>query len=183
MKQALAAMDQALARDEGVRAQRALIGMPQFAGAKSVACYMAMERETPTDLIIEECFRGGRKLCVPAYDPSSRQYAWARLDENEPMKAGPWGIMEPANPRPAAGAIDFAVIPGVAFDRKGNRLGHGRGFYDALLGSTAGSIAFKVGLAFDVQVVESVPVDGHDVAMNAVVSGAGIVSKNRNRKQ
>ena len=66
------------------------------------------------------------------------------------------------------GAVEMIVVPGVAFDREGNRMGRGRGFYDRLLKSTPR--AMKVGVCYDFQMIEDVPVEPHDVKMDCVVS-------------
>ena len=64
--------------------------------------------------------------------------------------------------------MQLIVVPGVAFDRMGNRMGRGRGFYDRLLKSTPN--AYKVGVAFDFQILDTIPTESFDVPMNKVVS-------------
>ena len=87
------------------------------------------------------------------------------------MKAGEsFGILEPVGELYTDyDSIDMIVVPGVAFDRQGNRLGRGRGYYDKILKETRA--AKKVGICFDFQFVEEVPVDELDVRMDLVVHG------------
>ena len=71
--------------------------------------------------------------------------------------------------------FDLVIVPGVAFDRQGGRLGHGKGYYDRFLELTS---AFRLALAFDCQLLETVPTELHDVPMNAILSESGIVETN-----
>lgn len=72
--------------------------------------------------------------------------------------------------------IDLFIIPGVAFDKNGNRLGRGRGFYDKLL---AGKNTVKIGLAFEKQIVDTVPRTDHDIQMDFVVTERGVYGKTK----
>ncbi len=74
--------------------------------------------------------------------------------------------------------IELVVTPGVAFDRRGGRLGRGRGYYDRLLASTR---AVKVGVGYDFQLVDEVPVEPHDVTMDAVITESGYILVRRSR--
>lgn len=67
--------------------------------------------------------------------------------------------------------LELIVVPGVAYDRRGNRLGRGKGFYDRLLGSTR---ATKIGIAYEFQIVDEVPAEPHDVPMDMVISPSGV---------
>jgi 5-formyltetrahydrofolate cyclo-ligase len=99
------------------------------------------------------------------------------LEEVEPA---PFGLLEPkealrqdqARAVPPAD-VDFFVVPGVAFDRHGGRLGHGRGYYDRLL-AHARPDATLAGLCFEVQLVDEVPMSGHDVRLDYVVTELGV---------
>jgi len=73
-------------------------------------------------------------------------------------------------------AIDLYIIPGVAFDKQGNRLGRGGGFYDKLL---FGKNSFKIGLAFEIQIVDTVPHEAHDIPMDFVVTERGVYGKTK----
>ena len=87
--------------------------------------------------------------------------------END-LATGCYGIKEPVGKVFTDFAkIDVAIIPGMAFDRHGHRLGRGNGYYDRLLSKIPQ--AYKIGLCFDFQIVDSVPVDIHDVMMNDVI--------------
>jgi 5-formyltetrahydrofolate cyclo-ligase len=93
-----------------------------------------------------------------------------------PMEQHPFGYMQPATGAPEAdlASIELVLVPGVAFDRRGNRLGRGKGYYDGLLPRLSGDVCL-LGVTLDWLVVESLPVEEHDVVMNAVVSPGGLV--------
>jgi 5-formyltetrahydrofolate cyclo-ligase len=93
-----------------------------------------------------------------------------------PMEQHPFGYMQPAEGAAEAdiSSIDVVLVPGVAFDRQGHRLGRGKGYYDGLLGRLPAGVC-SVGVTLDWLVVESLPVEEHDVRMNAIVSPGGLV--------
>jgi 5-formyltetrahydrofolate cyclo-ligase len=88
----------------------------------------------------------------------------------EVRPTGKFGLFEPGPEAPAIAPdrIELAVVPGVAFDRDGNRLGHGKGYYDRFFNSP-GFRAYKLGLAYDFQVVEQLPATEYDVKMDAIL--------------
>ena len=93
-------------------------------------------------------------------------------DSLENLKKGPYGILEPDKQPSKAldvGAIDMVVVPGIAFDVKNHRLGRGSGYYDRFLFSL-NERTVTVGLAFDFQVIDCLPVEQHDVALHCVLS-------------
>lgn len=87
-----------------------------------------------------------------------------------------WGFDQPtpASPRVPLGSVAVVLVPGLAFDRRGNRLGHGGGFYDRLLAKVPGT-AWRVGVARSEMVVDRLPVEGHDVPMTHLATEAGVV--------
>lgn len=120
-----------------------------------------------------------RKLIVPWCDGDELRLFWLQsLDE---LSAGSFGIPEPrpewrtqpdrcGNPA----EIDLVVLPGLAFDVRGNRLGQGRGYFDRLLAELKPGV-IKVGLAFEVQMVEAVPVEKHDLSVDLVVTESRMI--------
>lgn len=86
------------------------------------------------------------------------------------LEPGPLGILQPAAGTPVVnvGQVELVIVPGVAFDAQGNRLGYGGGYYDRLLAHMP--LAKRVGLCFDGQLVGEIPVEPHDVRMHAIVT-------------
>ena len=150
---------------------RRVVAMDEFAGARVVCCYVATTGEAQTEGIIKACRTAGKKVCVPALDEEEGCYRLAWLMPGADLVSGPMGIREPREKRWAPVAeVDLMIVPGVAFDAEGGRVGHGFGHYDRLLADPQGTRCFTVGLAFDFQVWDGVPTEIRDVRMDAVVT-------------
>ena len=141
--------------------------LPRFLEAKVVLLYWSMADEVQTHDIVNRWYRQKTLLlpCVDGDDLLLRQYTGP-----ECLKAGElFGIGEPTGPvYTQVDRVEMIVVPGVAFDRKGNRMGRGRGFYDRLLKSTPN--AYKVGVAFDFQMLDDIPMEPFDVPMDDVIT-------------
>lgn len=138
----------------------------EFAQSRVVLLYWSMADEVQTHAFVERTWRDRVVLlpCVQGDDLVLRQYTGP-----ECLVAGEqFGIGEPTGEEwTDLDAIGCIAVPGVAFDRENNRMGRGRGFYDRLLKSTPK--AFKIGLAYDFQVLDTIPVEPHDVKMDLVI--------------
>lgn len=138
-----------------------------FQQAKTILMYWSMEDEVQTHDFVNRWYKEKTILlpCVDGDDLRLRQYTGPEcLIEGEQF-----GIGEPTGPEyTELDKVEMIIVPGVAFDSQNNRMGRGRGFYDRLLKSTPN--AYKVGVAFDFQMVENVPTEPFDVAMNTVIS-------------
>jgi len=145
-----------------------LFRMPAFHKAKMVMFYIAIGGEVETKEMIKEAQKLGKIIVVPICK-ANRNIEACLLARNVKLSKGPYGIMEPVieqkiNPE----YLDLVVVPGLAFDKKGGRLGRGKGYYDRFLGKLT-SKTISVGLAFDFQIIASIPVAGHDVSVNRVI--------------
>jgi len=137
-----------------------------------------MPREVRTDSIITRCWNTGIGVCVPAFDRAMNKYVWVWCDRDATLETGPLHVPQPVHGRTVASSIiDVFLVPGLAFDRRGGRVGHGRGWYDRLLCAPARSAerpgsrpSTRVGLAFEFQVLPEIPVEKHDVCMDWVVT-------------
>lgn len=141
--------------------------LPQFQKARTILLYWSMDDEVQTHEFVERWYNKKQLLlpCVDGDDLRLRQYTGP-----ECMQAGEqFGIGEPTGPEfTQLDEIEMIIVPGVAFDSHNNRMGRGRGFYDRLLKSTPN--AFKVGVAFDFQMFDAIPVESFDVPMNQVIT-------------
>lgn len=162
---ALVTFDEKLERSQTVMKQ--VERLPQFAKADTILLYWSMDDEVQTHDFVNNWYTEKTVLlpCVDGDDLKLRQYTGA-----ECLRAGEqFGIDEPVGPEfTELDRVQMIVVPGVAFDHQCNRMGRGRGFYDRLLKSTPN--AFKVGVAFDFQLVDEVPVEAFDVKMDCVVA-------------
>lgn len=195
MRGVLAALPAALIATESARACERVLAHPAVEASNSVSVYLTMPHgECQTSLLVEELFRRGKHIYVPRIDgKGAEQMSMVRMDSLEQLLAlerNNWGIPEPkpANGTAAAGPeergelVDVAVVPGVAFDPSCNRLGHGRGYYDAFLSRlalqrSAAQLppATTIGLALQQQLVTAIPMSDHDVKLDCVCLPDGVL--------
>jgi 5-formyltetrahydrofolate cyclo-ligase len=140
------------------------------------ALYCARAGEVPTERIRYAYLAAGARLYYPRV-VERRTLAFYAHREGDGWETGPYGILEPSTPAgvpPRLSGWDIVVVPGLAFDRRGNRLGHGFGYYDRFLGTLPESVP-RVGLAWASQRVPDVPVDAWDIPVHALVTEEGVI--------
>lgn len=177
MRRRLAALSPADVADASEAACRLLAGSDAFARAEVVLLYAAMPTEPDTGPLARRCLASGKRLCLPRADWETSQIdPFEVADWEHGLLQGRHGIREPGINAPLVplGEIDLIVVPGLAFDEAGRRLGRGGGFYDRFLERTAGR-AFAFGLAFDEQVVSEVPAETHDASVDAVATDRRLI--------
>jgi len=169
-RRGLAAADRE-ARSLAVAAR--LAELAAFATAHSVALYAPLGAEVDTAEIERRARAAGKQVAWPRMG-AGRALSFACCARSE-LLPGPRGVLEPppgATPLPA-GELEFLCVPGLAFDAALRRLGRGGGHYDATL--PAAWRALKVGLAFEVQIVDAVPAEPHDAPVDLVVTEAQVL--------
>jgi 5-formyltetrahydrofolate cyclo-ligase len=137
--------------------------------ARTLAAYAALGAEVDPSPLVEVAAARGVRVVFPRVVPGDRRLSFASCAPGE-LQRGALGAGEPP---PGAldvplDAIDAVILPGVAFTPDGHRLGRGGGYYDATL--AAMPRALKVGLAFDLQIVPSLPFEAHDVRLDAIAT-------------
>lgn len=138
-----------------------------FRSARTVLAYYSIAGEPDTHSVLEKWHSMGKRVALPVV---VGEYLILKEYDPRKMVQGAFNIMEPSvdagqiNPS----EIDFAVIPGVAFDAAGNRLGHGKGYYDRLLPELS---CVKCGVAFAEAVVDELPCEAWDCPMDLVIRG------------
>ena len=150
---------------EHLLAERAIID------ARRVAIYAALPDEIPTRPLFEALARAGTPRLLPRVAPGGL-LVFALVECWEDLHPGGYGVLEPpeAAPEYEPGDGDVVVVPGVAFDRAGRRLGRGKGTYDRAFPPSDRPQPWLFGMACEAQIVESVPTDSHDRAMDAIVT-------------
>lgn len=151
----------------------ALEAHPAFRAATTVLLYYSLADEVDTHEFIRK-WSGEKRILLPVVvgdELELRVYTGT-----DAMTTGAYGIEEPTGePFTDYASIDFIVVPAVAFDRKGNRLGRGKGYYDRLLPRIPS--AYKAGICFPFQLVEEVPVEPFDICMDTVITGENIFGR------
>lgn len=139
--------------------------------ASTLMVYLGFGSEVMIDDLIPWGWGEGKRIVVPFCFPESRELAACRIDGFDELERGLYGIRAPKAGRlrvVSKGEIDVVLVPAVAFDRRGYRIGYGGGYYDRFLpGCTQ---AARIGAAFACQVMEEVPVERYDVTMDCIVT-------------
>jgi 5-formyltetrahydrofolate cyclo-ligase len=153
-----------------------LAKLPAFDGAGSLLAYVSTGYEVMTHALIRGLLAKGRQVSVPYYHVVKRHYmAFQIRDFDADLSPGKFGILEP---KPDAAHVtplekfDAVLVPGLAFDGDGHRLGRGMGFFDHILSGVRGT---RIGLAYDCQMVTGVPADTHDMHMDFVVTETELI--------
>ena len=166
------AIDADLHRVASRRIADVIIASPAFAAANCVMLTMPHRSEWDMRPVFHTALARGKTVVLPRVDLGSRMLELHRVtDLARDVGPGYRGIPEPldSTPRIDAAGIDWILVPGVAFDLAGRRLGYGGGFYDRLLSHVAAQVP-RVAGAFDLQVVPQVPAAPHDLTVDRIVT-------------
>lgn len=151
-----------------------IAALAAFGAARRIAGYMATPGEVDLEPLLRPCLGRGLALWLPRFNGVAETYEMVAVTTLESqVVAGAFGIREPLPTLPAVSPAERCapgvlwLVPGVAFDPRGNRLGRGQGHYDRLLGGTRG---VRVGVAWDWQLLEEVPHSPHDMPMDWIVT-------------
>ncbi|MDA0835433.1 MAG: 5-formyltetrahydrofolate cyclo-ligase [Planctomycetota bacterium] len=157
--------------------------LPEWQNAGSVLWYVDLPGEVRTQPFLSKALASPRRCGVTWCEPDELKLVW--LESMNELSARTLGILEPVgeirrDPRRRLDIdeIDLVLVPGMAFDRQGHRLGHGKGYYDRLL-SRATDDTTLVALAFDEQVFDDIPHESHDVIMDYVVTESAVFRGSR----
>jgi len=149
-----------------------ILALAEFASAQFVLLTFPFGSEWDTRALVRAALAAGRTVAVPRVDARARMLRLhAVADPGREVVAGYRGVPEPLPDCPEVRneAIDFVVVPGVAFDPHGRRLGYGGGYYDRLLPLLSPRSA-RVAGAFELQLVDRVPAAPHDIAVDTIVT-------------
>lgn len=137
---------------------------PAFRKAAVVMIYSALPDEVQTQSFIEK-WRDEKRIILPTV--VGDDIIPVELTSTTGFAVGDFNILEPQN-KPYEGSFDLIVVPGVAFDRNGNRIGRGRGYYDRFLCQHPN--VKRIGICFDFQLVDEVPTEPNDISMDEIIS-------------
>ncbi len=164
------------AKSEAIGRRVALLD--DYAAARVIAWFVGVRSEVVTRPMIGAALALGRQVAVPWVDGD--EIRLCRIESLDDLQPAPFGLLEPpatmrsdATRLVAASSIDFFAVPGLAFDLAGGRLGHGRGYYDRLLGR-ARPDASRTALAFECQIVDRVPMTATDLRVDRIVTEVAV---------
>lgn len=146
-----------------------LFRTPGFKKAKIVMFYISFDGEVNTEEMIKEAKRLGKIIAVPVCKRGKIKMSPCLLPDMVRLEKGPYGILEPAIKKPVKlEDLDLVIVPGVAFDKQGNRLGRGKGCYDSFLKELPSNVV-SLGLAFNFQILPCLPATSTDVSVDRVI--------------
>ncbi len=150
-----------------IRIYNKLIALKEFKDSKTIFTYVSWAEEVDTGKFINLALKEGKKVFVPKIDLKKKQMDIYQIKSLKELKEGTYKILEPTGEKSRKKDFDIIIIPGLAFDRKKNRLGRGGGYFDKFLKNAKG---LKVALCFKEQIVSAIPVQKHDIKMNMLIS-------------
>ena len=158
--------------------QQQLLAQPFYLNARWLHCYLSLQNEVATEPVIRAALAGNKQVVVPVVEPEQRQLLLSQIKNyDRDLALGYRGIPEPppgSRRLVEAGRIDLYLIPGVAFDPRGYRLGRGLGYYDRCLADVKEG-ATICALAYELQVVDRLPVEKHDVRVDLIVTERRVI--------
>jgi 5-formyltetrahydrofolate cyclo-ligase len=172
-RQAMAAEQRALA---GRSLRDAVLDLPEIQMAGTVAAYVSIGAEPDTRGLLFALWKRGTYVLLPVLEPDG-DLNWASYEGPDSLAPGPRGLLEPTEPRRSVTSItsaDLVIVPALAVDRRGRRLGRGGGSYDRAL-ARVGPAILTIALLYDGELVDQVPVGEHDQPVRAAaLPGEGI---------
>ena len=155
--------------------QTSVLNLAEWKKAKVVCLYASFKGELPTTQLLHKVLSSEKRCVLPKVN-SEGQPELYEIKSFQDLELSFLEILEPkincARINPAH--IDFFLVPGIGFDRQGNRLGHGAGFYDRLL-AQASPTTFLLGYGYDFQVINAIPHEAHDIVMHAIATPSQII--------
>jgi 5-formyltetrahydrofolate cyclo-ligase len=162
--------------EKSIQIKQRLFSTSWYHDAHTILFYVSFNNEVCTHDMIHESLKNEKNVFVPKTDTQKKTLLLSRLLKWDDLCQGNYSILEPKDDctrvEPVS-SIDLFIIPGVVFDCNGNRIGHGGGYYDRLLQTS--SRAHLIGLAFELQIVESIPSEMHDIKVEKIITEKRII--------
>lgn len=176
--QARIKLSPALNREKSGLITRRFFTLPDYKKAATVMFYVSRSSEVDTHRMIQRALEEKKRVAVPVMIPEKRRLIPVVIhDFYRDLAPGKMGVLEPVLSEEVIlppGEIDLLVLPGLAFDRRGNRVGRGQAYFDIFLKELSPEAA-RVGLAFEMQIIEEVPVDSHDMPVDKIVTEKRVI--------
>ena len=167
------ALPTALCTEASIQAQKRVVGLAAFQRAKTIVLYASKANEVQTDLLFDVARHASKTILYPKVAHDTLHYEVVADRTN--LISGHYGILEP----PVATIatlydVDVIIVPGVAFDQTGHRLGFGKGYYDRALMQKSPQ-TLLIGLCHNFQLVDQLPHEAHDIPMDIIVTDHQVV--------
>jgi len=175
----LSSLDRAERAKGSTRIAESLMGLAEIRACKSLMLFLSMDDELDTDGLVDRALAAGIAVYAPVTHRRSRRLVPTRVSGLDAVVVGAYGIREPRSDDVLEPELlEGVIVPAVAFDAAGARLGRGGGFYDRMLERMPEG-AIRCGVAFDFQIVDAVPCEPHDLPVDLVVTESRVIRCNR----
>lgn len=152
-----------------------LFSLPEFEKSRTVLFYASFGSEVDTYKMMEEALRQGKTVCVPVTSFKDKTIEISGIASLSDLEKKPSGLIEPKKINPVdLEKIDIVIVPGIAFDLDGYRIGYGGGFYDKLLRKAPRRI-ISIGLCFEQNLEQRLPRQSHDAKMNKIITEKRVI--------
>ncbi len=171
------AIPAAIKREKDALVREQVLSIPEFISAKTVVFYASFRSEVGTRTLMEESLVREKRVVLPKVNTAMHTLILFEVKNMDELTPGYMGIPEPRQMDERSVGIDDAdlvVIPGAGFDFAGNRLGYGAGYYDSLLSQRTKTIPV-IALAYEEQMVDSIPAEKHDVKVDMIVTDKRVI--------
>jgi 5-formyltetrahydrofolate cyclo-ligase len=168
---------------ESMKMCELIIASTPYQRATTVLAYASFGGEFDTSFLLQRVLTDKKNLVMPRIDNDMQRLQLHRVNHLNELVAGGWGIREPHAEAKIVmpNEIDFILVPGVAFDSAGFRIGYGKGFYDKLLSSVS-LASTRLSAAFDCQIIDAVPNEAHDQRVDIIITPTQKILISHDRK-
>ncbi len=170
-------LDPETRKSKDLRIKETLLSLPEFRNARTIFFFASFRSEVSTFPLMEEALRLAKKVILPLAEKTKKELRLYEVRSLSELITGFMGIPEPNVPAGRERNIndaDLVIMPGAAFDSMGNRLGYGAGYYDKLLAGLKRKSPL-VAIAYEEQIVDSIPSEPHDVKVQAIVTDKRVI--------
>jgi 5-formyltetrahydrofolate cyclo-ligase len=180
IQKSLSALSEKEIAEKTKKIENSLFEFANFLESKIALLYINSDNEVPAHDIVARSYQYNKIVVLPVFDTVNFTMTLMKVDyPSKDLKVGPRGILEPDTTRckiVPIDKIDIAIIPAVALDEKGGRIGSGEGYYDRLIPDLAITTR-KVSLAFEEQIIQQVPTESHDKHVDIIITDKRIIYK------
>ena len=174
MKEVRDAQDERTRKTKSQQIVQNLKNMPEFKNAETICIYLSTGSEVETHQLVEQAINEGKTVVVPV--TKDKTITLSKLQNMNNTRIGAYNILEPTREHHVhENDVDVFIVPGIAFDKCCSRIGYGAGYYDKLLRT---STKPKLALAYNFQIVETIPASETDIPMDKVITESEVYGKN-----
>jgi 5-formyltetrahydrofolate cyclo-ligase len=153
--------------------------MPEMLNAQTIMLYMPINNEVDTTETIAKLIAKGKKILVPSTLKTEKKMIAAEIKSFSELERGAFGVLEPKKEslrEVPPENIELVLVPGVAFDEEGDRIGYGHGYYDRFLKLVKAPV---IGLAYDFQIVDKITSNSHDSKVTKIITPSKVIDCNK----